>query len=215
MGAVLDADVAVLQLLLAEALDGVAQFGLAVGQGVALGGVVGVDGLLHRHGAGHRRLLAEERRPRAERVARRVPQRRQRGRAHAPLRDQPVEGREVLGLLLVHVPQHVAAGAAPEHAELARIDPARAVLAGLVDADHGGHVALGATAYRIAGQVFRPRARGAARDVRGAAVVVGGRAPRALALPVPVHGHDPPRLRPMRPATATMPITAPADTRRL
>ena len=120
----------------AEFLDQAAQLGLVIAEFGGLGGVVRADDLLDRDGAGHRGALAQGRAGRAEREAGGVPQRRQRGRPHAALDDQLVEGGEVALLLLGHAADGRGAFRAAEHGELARVNARGAELAGMVDADH-------------------------------------------------------------------------------
>ena len=128
--------VAVLQLLGAELLDGVVQRLLVGAELVCLLGVVLVDHLLDRDRAGHGGTLAEQGGADAEREAGDVPERLQRGRTHAALGDQPLEGLQVAQLLLVHVADRRALGPVAEHRELTFVDPPGAVFAGMVDADH-------------------------------------------------------------------------------
>ena len=68
--------------------------------------VVFVDGFLDRDGAGHRRLLAQRRGHGAEGETGEVPERQQRRRADAAVRDQFGEGVEMRLLLRLHVAQH-------------------------------------------------------------------------------------------------------------
>ncbi len=123
---------------------------LAVVQRGDLIGVVRVDRLLDRHRASHRRAFAQRRGRRAEREAGEMPQRQHRGRAHAATHDQVGEPIQVLPLLFLHLAQHRGCVAAAQHRELAGIDPCRAILPGVVDADHARDRSLG---VRIAGQM--------------------------------------------------------------
>ena len=124
----------VLDLVLAVALTDVAQLLLVVAEQFHLPGIVPVDHLFHRFGAGHRRARAEHRGRGSEREAGEVPQRLQQRRPHPPLRQHLVELGEVLAFLRGHLPDHRRGAAAPEHPELALVDAHRAVLAGVVDA---------------------------------------------------------------------------------
>ena len=96
--------------------------------------------VLDRDRAGHCRALAEQGAGGAEREAGGVPDRRQRGRPHAPFDDQPVEGLEMLLFLFGHPADRLADRAVAEHGKLAGIDARRAVFAGMVDADHPRHL---------------------------------------------------------------------------
>src|SRR5690606_36638081 len=80
----------------------------------------------------------EQRRRRTERVAGDRPQQLQSGRAHAALGHQRVEGLQVIVLLVCHRADFARMRrAVPHYGELPGVDPGGAVLAGLVDADHG------------------------------------------------------------------------------
>ena len=125
-----------LDLLGAEGLDHGLEFGIVGAQGGRLLLIVLVDDFLDGDRAGHRGLAAEQRRGGAEGVAGDMPERMQRGRAHAALADQLVEGIEMALLLRRHVADRLGIPPAPEHRELTLIDPARAIFAGLVDPDH-------------------------------------------------------------------------------
>ena len=127
-----------LDLLGLEVGDVAGELGVAaIGEVVALRLVVAVDLGLDRDGARHRRLRPEQRRADAERIARDVPQRVEQGRPDAAAGDEVVEHREVARLLVLHPRDRGGDRAAPAHdGELAGIDPRRAVLAGVVDADH-------------------------------------------------------------------------------
>ncbi len=105
LGAVREADVAMLQFLGAERLDRVAQRRLVVAERRRLAGVVRVDRLLHRDRAGHRRTLAQRRGRGTEREAGDMPQRQQCGGADVAIGDHAGERVQVGLLLLLHVPQ--------------------------------------------------------------------------------------------------------------
>src|SRR5690606_7893482 len=103
--------------------------------------IVPVDFLLDRRGAGHRRLGAEQRRRRAERVARDRPDRLQRGRADAATGDHGVEFGFVADFLLRRGSYlGRMRGAIAHHGQLPGVDAGGAVFARLVDADHRGTV---------------------------------------------------------------------------
>ena len=98
-----------------------------------------VDRLFDRHRAGHRRLVAQQRRRRAEREAGHVPQWRQRGRPHAALGQQAVELFVVLAfgarILSLAISRHREELADVSAAELVSPDGIRKALEKL-EADH-------------------------------------------------------------------------------
>src|SRR3984957_9459531 len=141
--------VAMRELVGARRLYRLGEFRIAPGKAFGLVSVMPVDDLLDRDGAGHRGALAEQRGRRAERVARDVPERRQRRRPHPALGGEAVELREVAQLLLLHLADRTGNMAAADHRELPGIDARRAVFPGLVDADHPRRVIR----HAVAGQI--------------------------------------------------------------
>src|SRR3546814_7087268 len=115
---------------LPERLDGVLQRRLVALQRLLLAGVVLVDDLLHRDGAGHGGLLPEQCRGGAEGKAGDMPHRLQQRRTHAVAHQQVLEGTQVDEFLRVHVLQGRRAGALAQHRKLAFVDTSGAVLPG-------------------------------------------------------------------------------------
>ena len=112
-----------------------------------------VDDLLDRDGAGHRRLLAEQRRRRAEREAGDVPERRQqRSAARGARRAGASKAARWRFSCSAMRADRARRAAAPEHRELALIDARRAVFAGMVDADHRARPS--SRRRRVAGQAM-------------------------------------------------------------
>src|SRR6266567_4733523 len=127
-GVVRQGDVAVGELVGAEVLDGLAERRLVLAEALGLGAVMLVDHFLDRDRAGHRGALAEERARRTQRVARDVPERRERGRPYTMLAHQFLEALEVPALLLRHLADNAAGRGLAEHGELAFVDADGAVL---------------------------------------------------------------------------------------
>src|SRR5690625_4106854 len=117
-----------LELLFAEALDGVVQFLFLryLGERRGLLGVVLADYFLGCNRTGHGRALADERGRRAERETGDVPDRLQDRGANAPFREHLVERAQMLEFLLQHVAQDRRLLRASEYGKLAFIGPARA-----------------------------------------------------------------------------------------
>jgi hypothetical protein len=149
---VLDRGLAMRQFVGAELLDRLGERRVGVAEAFGLGAVMLVDDLLDRDGAGHRGARPQERGCGAQGVAGDMPQRLQQGRAHMARAHQFVEGGEVALFLPGHPADFVARPAAPDHRQLAVIDPHRAVFAGVVDPDHRFDVGL---RHRVAGQIGR------------------------------------------------------------
>ena len=121
--------------------DGAAELRIVLAQRLELLRIMGVDLVLDRGRAGHRRLRPDQRRGRAERVAGDMPERLEQGRAHAALRHHRVEMLEMPLLLRRHAGDQARGRlAVAEHRELAGIDAGRAIFAGLIDAQHRGGV---------------------------------------------------------------------------
>ena len=83
-----------------------------------------------------------------ERIAGNIPQRVKQGRPHPPLAQQRLEPGEVALLGLGHLPDHPGGAAAAEHVQLPFIDAGRAVLAGVIDAQHARDLLVGRTVAR-------------------------------------------------------------------
>src|SRR5690554_5956014 len=144
LGFVFQADVTMLEFFLAEPLDCLSEIFLGgfVCQFFGLLGVVLVDNLLYRHGAGHGGTLTHERRRRTKGKTREVPDRLQEGGADAALRQHFVKMPQMLEFLFQHVLQEGALVGSPHDCELTFIDAARAILAGMIDAEQLGHALL-------------------------------------------------------------------------
>ncbi len=142
--------VAMRELVGARRFDRLDEFRVLAAELLGLASVVAVDNFFDRDGAGHRRPLAEQRRRRSKRKAGDVPERRQRSRPHVALGEETVELAEMALLLLRHLVDRARSAAAADDRELPGIDACRAVLAGLIDADHSRRVVH---RHPVAGQV--------------------------------------------------------------
>ena len=135
-GAVFQSDGAMFGFFRPERRQRASQFGFRLGQRVDLRAVMGVDRFLDRDGAGHGGLFAHGGGHGAQCKAREVPERQQGRRAHAAVGDQCLEGVEVDLFLIAHVADQIAFVAAPQHRKLPGVNARRAVLSGVIDADH-------------------------------------------------------------------------------
>ena len=121
-------------------LDCGAQFRLLIAKNVHLCPVMFIDRLFYGHRAGHGCSLAQGRGGGTQRVAGQVPKWQKGRRPHAALGDQARERIEVMLLLRLHMADHVAMPAAPQHRQLALIDALRAIFPGMIDAYDAFHL---------------------------------------------------------------------------
>src|SRR5690606_30462538 len=144
--AFLHRQVTVGELLVAELGEFGGEVGVAVGEFGDLAGVVLFDDALHRLGAGMGGALAEQGGAGPDGEAGQPPDGGERGGPHAPLGQQAVEPRPMLGLLALHLGQlagdPLAARRIAEHRPLAAVDVHGAELAGVVDPQDFGHSRL-------------------------------------------------------------------------
>src|SRR5260370_684982 len=121
---------AMLEFVLAKLLDRRAQRRLAFAERFTLPGVVGIDDLLDRDRAGHRRALTHQRGRRAEREAGGMPERSQQRGSDAPRDDEVLERGEMALLLFSHCAYRRGRTATAEHSELTVIDAGAAMIEG-------------------------------------------------------------------------------------
>ncbi len=109
-----------------------------------------VDYFLDRDRACHRGLLPQQRGRSTERVTGDIPQRVKQRRPHPPLSQQCLEPGEMALLGLGHRPNRPRRMAASEHIQLPFINAGRAILAGMIDAQHARELLIGGTVARQA-----------------------------------------------------------------
>jgi len=132
-----------------ERLDGLAQRGLVRPKRLALGGIMRINCLLHRDGAGHRRLWTQSRGNRPQRKPGNMPEWQQSRGADTALHDHLVKRVQMNLLLRLHMLQLGPKRAAPQHRQLAGIDTRRPIFTSVVDPDeplyliaHSNHLKL-------------------------------------------------------------------------